>query len=206
MTSSTVTAGTSANSFCSSGRGAHDLGRVLVTSQHRRPVDVAHERRDIGGRVGPEIDLIGVLVHVEREDRDRAGDGLVVIGASVIDEAAVARDVAEQHPAGTAGKTAGERDELAAPAVDRSEVADERARHRLRDGSAVAAEAREIELVQQRRIQRRELVALQTADRIGGRRRRVERLELLGDRVQADERRRRSCSRNGSRSGAATCR
>jgi len=88
-----------------------------------------------------------VLVHVEGEDRHRAGDGLVVIGASVIDEAPVARDIAEKHPARTAGEIAGERHELAAPAIDRSEVAHERARHRLRNSSAVAAEAREVELV-----------------------------------------------------------
>jgi hypothetical protein len=106
----------------------------------------------------------------------------------VIDEAAVPRDVAEKHPPGTAGEIAGKRHELAAPAVDRSEVADDRARDRLRDGSAVAAEAGKVELVQQRRIQCRDLVPLETADRVAWRRGQVQSREFLGNRVQARDR------------------
>ena len=87
----------------------------------------------------------------------------------------------QQHPARAAGERLGERHELAPPAVDRAEVARERRGHGLRHGAPVAAEAREVELVQQRRVERGRLVALQAAHAFGRRGRRIERLELLGE-------------------------
>jgi hypothetical protein len=69
----------------------------------------------------------------------------------------------------------------------RAEVASERFGHRLR-ALALAAEAREIELVQQRRVERDQLLALQAVDHMAGRGRVVERFELLGDGVEAPHR------------------
>src|SRR6185369_1140851 len=51
-----------------------------------------------------------------------------------------------------------------------------------------AAHAREIEFVQQRRIERDQLLALQAVDDIYRRLGEIERLELLGDGVQAPQR------------------
>src|SRR4029077_15237513 len=82
----------------------------------------------------------------------------------------------------------GQGDELAAPAVDRAEVARDRAGDRLRQRPAIAAQTGEIEFVQQGRVEGDELIALQAVDHVGRRRRRVERLELLRDGVEAIER------------------
>ena len=76
LTSSTPMPGRSPNSGCTSGRGGATLRRVLVAALDRRPVDVAQERVDVGRRVGAEVDVVGVLVHVEREDRHAARDRL----------------------------------------------------------------------------------------------------------------------------------
>src|SRR5439155_18044749 len=53
---------------------------------------------------------------------------------------------------------------------------------------SLAAHAREIELVQQRGIERDQLLALQAVDDIARRLREIERFELLGDGVQAPQR------------------
>ena len=50
------------------------------------------------------------------------------------------------------------------------------------------AEAREIELVEQRRIERGELLALEPVDHVARRGGEIERLQLLRDRVQASQR------------------
>src|SRR5262249_14720276 len=73
---------------------------VLVTVLRGAPVDVAHERRHIGDRVSAEVEMIRMLVHVEREHRDRAGDGRAAVGDALIDEPARARQPAQQNPAG----------------------------------------------------------------------------------------------------------
>src|SRR6267143_7144517 len=65
--------------------------RVLVALLDCRPIDVAHERVDIRPRVGAEVDVVSVLVHVEREDRDAAGHRLAMIGRVLVDEPAIAR-------------------------------------------------------------------------------------------------------------------
>ena len=61
------------------------------------------------------------------------------------------------------------RHELRAPAVDRAEVAGERLGHGARSALAVAAQAREVELVQQRGIERDQLLALQAVDDVARR-------------------------------------
>ena len=70
----------------------------------------------------------------------------------------------EQHPARATVERTGQRDELVAPTVDRAEVAGERIGHRVRHLPAVAAEAGEIELVEQRGVERDELIALEAMD------------------------------------------
>src|SRR5438046_961342 len=78
------------------------LARVLEAALDRLPVDIAQERVDVGRRVRAEVDVIGVLVHVEREQGDAARDRLAVIGSVLIDEPAVPRHPRQQHPPRTA--------------------------------------------------------------------------------------------------------
>src|SRR5262249_55463535 len=160
---------------------------VLVTPLHGVPVDVAHERRHIGDRVGAEVEMIRMLVHVEREHRDRAGDGLAPLADALIDEPAHARQPAQQNPAGAAIERIRQRHEFAAPAIDRAEIARERIRHDVRYGAPVSAKAGKVQFVQCQRIQRRCLVLLEAADDMRRRRGGIECFELFGNRVQARE-------------------
>src|SRR5215469_3973080 len=67
---------------------------VGVIELHRRiPAYRAHEGIDIGGRLGAVIHVIGVLIHVEREDRPSAREVRRVIRGPAIDEAMVARRI-----------------------------------------------------------------------------------------------------------------
>ena len=83
--------------------------RALTRSQHRLacldcgPVDIAHKSGDIGGRAGALLDVVRVLVHVERQYRDGAGDALRMIGGALIEQAVIPRHVAEEDPAGITG-------------------------------------------------------------------------------------------------------
>jgi hypothetical protein len=59
--------------------GPLDLGRVLIARLGRHPVDVALEGVDVRRRVCPEVDVVGMLVHIERQDRNAARRGLAMI-------------------------------------------------------------------------------------------------------------------------------
>ena len=131
--------------------------------------------------------MIRVLVHVEREHRDRAGDGLAAVGDALIDEPARARQPAQQNPAGAPIERIRQRHEFAAPAIDRAEIARERIRHGFRHGAPVSAKARKVQFVQCQRIQRRRLVLLEAADDMRRRRGGIECFQLFGNRVQARE-------------------
>src|SRR5262249_4137529 len=79
------------------------------------------------------------------------------------------------------------RAKLGAPPIERAKVAGERLGHAL-GRLAVASQAREVELVQQRRVERHELLALEAVEDVTGCGLEVERRELLGDGVQAPQR------------------
>jgi hypothetical protein len=40
--------------------------------------------------LGTEVDMIGMLVHIERDDRGPAGDSVAMVGCPLVDELAVA--------------------------------------------------------------------------------------------------------------------
>src|SRR4051812_24129553 len=65
----------------SRGRGVHPFGVW--------PVDRRHEGIDITGGSGPIIDMIGMLIHIERENWLPAGEGRAVVHRPLIDELAV---------------------------------------------------------------------------------------------------------------------
>src|SRR5262245_40059528 len=51
--------------FLRQGARRLELRRILVTPLHGGPVDVAYEGVDVGLHIGAEVNVIGVLVHVE---------------------------------------------------------------------------------------------------------------------------------------------
>src|SRR5262249_44188731 len=68
-----------------------DRDRVFVAPLRRAPVDVAHESGDVGGGVGAEIEMVGVLVHIEGENGNSAGDPRAGVGDALVDEPLIAR-------------------------------------------------------------------------------------------------------------------
>src|SRR5215472_10580127 len=128
-----------------------------------------------------------MFVHVERENRDSARDRLRVLGSVLVDEVPFARNVGQQNPARAATEGVSHRAELRAPAIERAEVPREGLGHAL-CRLTIAAYACEIKLVQQRRVERGQLLALETVQNVARSAREVERLELLGDSVETPER------------------
>ena len=67
------------------GRGVdHAAGcrgrRAREARRGARPGDVGHEGVDIAAGIGAEVEMIGVLVHVERQQRRAAGERMGVVG------------------------------------------------------------------------------------------------------------------------------
>ena len=122
-----------------------------------------------------------MLVHVEGEDRDTSRRGLTVIARILIDEPAISRNVDEQYPSGAAGQAPGHGHELTAPTVHGSEVTGESLGKHLGRPSVAEGHACEVQLVEQRRVERDQLFTLQTVDHMTRRLVEVERLELLRD-------------------------
>src|SRR5207302_1225078 len=59
---------------------------LLICLRDALPVDVFHECIDVRGRVGAVVDMIRMLVHIEREDQDRASERMRVVGRPLIHE------------------------------------------------------------------------------------------------------------------------
>src|SRR4029450_10518723 len=79
-----------------------DPRRVLVALLRRWPIDVALERIDVGRGVCAEVDVVGVLVHVERQDGDAPCRRLAVIARVLVDEATISRPIPQTEPTRTA--------------------------------------------------------------------------------------------------------
>ena len=146
-------------------RRAAGAARVLVTHPDAAPMQIAHDRVDIGSGIGAEVEVIGVLVHVEGEDRSRACQHMGVVGGPLVDQPAGARRPGEDHPAGAAGLRFRHRGERTQPALDRAEVADESLGQRAgREALSAAAEAVEMDLVQDHRVLRDQRLAAEAVD------------------------------------------
>src|SRR5437762_1628017 len=94
----------------------------LMQAPGVRPVEVVHERVDIfrGGRA--VVDVVGVLVHIERQDRRASRHAVGVVGRPLVYELAVAMGIGEKHPAGAAAHGFRHREELCSPSILTSEV------------------------------------------------------------------------------------
>src|SRR5262245_46025611 len=112
---------------------------------HNGPVQVVEERVDVAGAVGLEVEEVGVLVHVERDERGGVPDWVAVLGvANVVGEAPLVPVVGGPGPAAAAH--AG-RLEVGAPGLDGTEVALDQVADRAVRVAAVAAQVLEVDLV-----------------------------------------------------------
>ena len=124
----------------------------------------AHESVDIRSGRSAMVEVIGVLVHVERLDRYAPRQCVGVIGRPLIDEGALTRLEAEQHPTRTAALCLAHRHELITPVLDAAEAADQRESHGWHHGRRFRRQPVEIQLVQQHRVGRDQLLALQAVE------------------------------------------
>ena len=134
--------------------------------------------------VGAVVGRIGVLVHVHREQRNAAGRGHRIVLGAVVEQPLVARRIGQDHPAGARGQRLSDADELRLPAIEAAEVARHRLGEQARRLGRRLGEPVEIDFVQDRRIVRALLFALQFAELLGRHVREVDLRELLADRVQ----------------------
>ncbi|MCY1537754.1 hypothetical protein D9M68_732630 [compost metagenome] len=161
---------------------------LLVARVHRGPVDVLHEGIDVRAGGGAVVQVVGVLVHVQRQEGRAARQRMGVISSPLVDQRALARLEGEQHPARAAAKRLAHRCEFLVPSVDAAEAGRQCECHGGLHRLAVAAERREVQLVQQHRVAGDELFALEAVEleaRRGGERCRG---ELSPDGVEALDR------------------
>src|SRR5262249_35661124 len=88
--------------FLRQGARRLELRRILVTTLYGVPVDVAYEGVDVGLHISAEVYVIGVLVHIESQDRDAAHDRLTMVARILVYAPAISRKIDDQYPAGSA--------------------------------------------------------------------------------------------------------
>src|SRR5712691_9566364 len=111
---------------CANAGGASSRLKFGVGVRDARPIDDRHEGIDIGGGSRAIIDVVGMLVHVEREDRLPAGQRRRVVHRPLTDKPAIARRPGHQHPARSTALRPTHRGKLGTPAIDAAEIAHER--------------------------------------------------------------------------------
>ncbi len=126
-------------------------------------MDVLHKCVDIGAGLGAEIEMVGMLVHVERQDRHAAGEAVCMVRSPLDRQPIATLRPDEQGPSGTAGLRLGASHELGTPCGDAAKVALHR-RGEIASGITRATEPIEIDLMQDRRIGGDQLFALQPVD------------------------------------------
>src|SRR6266446_3266932 len=100
--------------------------KTFVEGVGIRPADRLHEGVNVFAGLGAVIHVIGVLVHIEREDRLPTGECGRVVGSPSVDQTLIVGAPGQQYPAGTATFGLAHRDEFGAPAIHAAEVARDR--------------------------------------------------------------------------------
>src|SRR6266478_1933130 len=155
----------------------------IIGASHRWPVDCRHEDADVLGSLGSVVDVIGMLVHIEREDGRPASQCVAMVRGPLIDEFAIARRPRQQNPAGTSAERFAHRYEFRAPPLERAEIAGQ---HFL-EGSirlALITEAIEEMLMEDHRIHGDKFFTLEAVDQEGRRVGIIKFGELLSDKIQ----------------------
>ncbi len=135
------------------------------------PIQVRHHLIDIGSRLRAKIEMIGMLVHVDGQDRGGALQAVCVVRCPVVNQPAQALGPGEDRPARTACQSLRQAGELGTPRRYAAEIALERP-GKLGGGFfmprgrtvALSAERLEIDLVQDHGARGNQLFALQAVD------------------------------------------
>src|SRR5262245_48465296 len=112
---------------------------------------------------------------------------MAMVGRPLVDELAVARRPRQQHPAGAAPERFAHGDELRPPALERTEIAPQGVVQAWA-GFTLLAQPIEEQLVQDHRIHRDELLALEAVNEKAGGLDVIEVGELFPDQVEALDR------------------
>src|SRR6516164_9868626 len=89
------------------------------------PANDLHKAIDIARRFGAEVHVIGVLVHVERQDRRAAGQCVTMVGRPLVDELAIAWRPRQEHPSRAAAERFSHGDKFRAPTLKGPKIADD---------------------------------------------------------------------------------
>src|SRR6516165_5682518 len=148
------------------------------------PASHLHEAIDVARSFGAKVHVIGMLVHVERQDRRAASQCVAMIGRPLIDQLAIAWRPRQQHPSRTAAERFAHGDEFGAPTLKGPKIADDGLAQRAFRIALIAQPVKE-QLVQDHRIHRDQLFALKSVDQETGCFVEFELLELFIDKVEA---------------------
>ncbi|MNV41282.1 hypothetical protein D3C71_1329140 [compost metagenome] len=163
---------------------AGGVDRALVALVHGRPVDISHEGIDIRARCSAVVEVVGMFIHVQREDGHPTGSSLGVVAGPLVDECAIARLEHQQHPSRAAAQCLAHGDKLFTPALSAAKAGCQGQQHAGGRGGATAAQAAKVQFVQQHRIAGDQLLALESVDDKAGRGGKVQPRELRPDGVE----------------------
>src|SRR5258708_13407125 len=90
------------------------------------PTNRAHESIDVARRLGAKVDVIGILVHIERKNGNATSQRMAVVRRPLIDELSIARRPRQQYPAGAAAERLTHGHELGTPPLIRAKVSGNR--------------------------------------------------------------------------------
>src|SRR6266581_4184679 len=162
-------------------RARSDASRIERT--YVGPVDVLHESIDVRRCFRAIVHLIRMLVHVERQYRRAMREALCMVGRPLVQQDPVSMQIRQQHPARAAAQRFAHRDEFRLPALDTAEVTRQRGRQRA-VGQRASPKVGKVKLVQDHRVRRDELLPLQAIDNKHGGARKIDLLELSGNRAE----------------------
>src|SRR5262245_22662273 len=90
------------------------------------PADRRHISVDVGAHFGTKVDVIRMLVHIEREDWRTASESVAVIRCPLVDEFAISGRPGKQHPTRATTERLPHRDKFRTPTLIRPKVGGER--------------------------------------------------------------------------------
>src|SRR5665213_460610 len=127
-----------------------NLDRIFKSQRYSGPIDVAHECSNIGAGIRAKFQVVRMLVHIEGEYRHAPRDTLGVVRRDLIDESAIAWNIAEQYPARTTGQSIGNSDNFLTQDMDTGEVNPDGTGNPVRQDAPVAAKACKVQFMQKR--------------------------------------------------------